>query len=164
MTEWSKYSFASTNAHCRGMYWIIKFWITTQHWEWVQPNTSREKLAHVYDWNVRANIKFVWIFYNYTLESPICQNFDLKPDSPFNDCFRIKNFSILLSWNCFRWLHIFRWLVRQSKIQAFGQLTLVLTILTYKENEAGDEESNPNASYQWNVLREKLVFDCWKYA
>ena len=42
--------------------------------------------------------------------------------------------------------------MRQSKIQAFGQLTLVLTILTYKENEAGDEESNPNASYQWNVL------------
>ena len=44
--------------------------------------------------------------------------------------------------------------MRQSKIQAFGQLTLVLTILTYKENEAGDEESNPNASYQWNVLGE----------
>ena len=28
-------------------------------------------------------------------------------------------------------------------------------LLTYKENEAGDEESNPNASYHWNVLREK---------
>ena len=103
-------------------------------------------------------------FYNSTLESPKCQNFDLKPDSPFNDYCRIRNFSIVLSWNCFRWLHIFRWLVRQSKIQTFGRLTLLLTILTYKENEAGDEESNPNASYQWNVLREKLVFDCWKYA